>query len=87
MALKIFKKKTIYENIAEKLISDLTRLGLHLILGPQEVTQLIGSTADMNPSTRWIPQVGTDTETDIAIYRTYLSLRCQINISCSILIM
>ena len=27
-------------------------LGLHLILEPQEVTQLIGSTADMNPSTQ-----------------------------------
>ena len=39
-------------NFDNKLTANWTVLGLHLILGPQEVTQLIGSTADMNPSTQ-----------------------------------
>ena len=33
-----------------KLTTGWTKLGLHLISGPQEVTQLIGSTTDINPS-------------------------------------
>ena len=38
------------KNFARKLNSDWTKLGLYLILGPQEVTLLIGSTTDMNPT-------------------------------------
>ena len=39
-------------NFDNKLAPNWTVLGLHLILGPQEVTQLIGSTSDMNPITQ-----------------------------------
>ena len=38
-------------NFVRILAPDWTKLGLLSILGPQEETQLIGSTEDMNPST------------------------------------
>ena len=37
---------------ARKLPSNLTKLGLHLILGPHDVTQPICSIVNMNSSTR-----------------------------------
>ena len=54
VALTIKKVLFIKKNLGSKLTIDWTKLGLHLILGPQKVTKLIGSTADMNPSTQWV---------------------------------
>ena len=40
------KKIQFMKNFGKKLTLDWTKLGLHLILGPKEVTQVIGSTAN-----------------------------------------
>ena len=49
---RLKRRGLIIYNFEIKLTANWTVLGLHLILGPQEVTQLIGSTADTNPSTQ-----------------------------------
>ena len=50
LSILFLKEDFIRKNFARKLNSDWTKLGLYLILGPQEVTPLISSTTDMNPT-------------------------------------